>query len=100
MQMSRTAISLKHSTITSRLGMLHSKWTPQERRRRAMEGRRKAAHFLRMIRVPQEPEIWATGSLMAIDLHRLGRELAAKSCWSGTSTESSESDTARLSSGF
>ena len=97
--MPRTVTSPKQSTVTSRLRVLHSKWTPQDRRRRAVEGRRKAANLLYVIKVPQEPEIWATGSLMAIDLHRLEREFAGEPSRSGRPSELSERDAARLSNG-
>ena len=91
--------SPKQSTITSRLRMLHSKWTPQDRRRRAVEGRRKAVSLIRLIKAPQEPEIWATGSLMEIDLQRLEREFVSKPSCSGDPSELSQRGAARLSNG-
>jgi len=89
-----TVTAPKQSTITSRLRMLHGKWTPQDRRRRAVKGRRKAA-----ISAPCEPEIWATGSLMAIDLQRLEQEFVGKPSSSGSPNELSERGEARLSHG-
>ena len=100
MHMHVTVTSPKQSTITSRVRMLHKKWTPQDRRRRAVEGGRKAANLIRMIRAPQEPEIWATGSLMEIDLQRLEREFVGKPLSSGSPSELSERGEACLSSRY
>jgi len=55
--------------------------------------------LIRTIKDPQEPEIWATGSLMEIDLQRLKREFVGKPSWIGSPSELSQRDAARLSSG-
>ena len=89
----------KQSSITSLLRMLHGTCTPQDLRRQAVEGGRKGANLTRMIRAPQEPEIWATGSLMAIDLQRLEREFVGKPSSNGSPNELSERGAARLSNG-
>ena len=94
-----TVTAPKQSTITSRLRMLHSKWTPQDRRRWAVKGRLKAVSLIRMIKAPQEPEIWATGSLMAIDLQRLEREFIGKPLSSGSPSELSRRGEVHLPNG-
>ena len=94
-----TVTAPKQSIIASLLRMLHGTCTPQDLRRQAVEGGQKGANLTRMIRAPQEPEIWAAGSLMAIDLQRLERELVGKPSSSGSPSELSRRGEVHLPNG-
>ncbi len=51
---------------------IQSRWSPQERRQRAAEGRRRIQEFLQMVgETPAADEIWAVGALANDDLERL-----------------------------
>jgi len=68
------AAALLNSKIAVRPGMreIQAQWSPQERRQRAAEGRRRMQEFFRLVEEPSaETEIWAVGSLGDDDLQRL-----------------------------
>jgi hypothetical protein len=70
---------------------------PQDRQQPG-EAAQRPAHLLHMSSFRRETEIWATGSLMAIDLQRLEREFAADAPTGNTQNQYSKSGGARLSS--
>ena len=66
--------ALLNSKIAIRPGMreIQAQWSPQERRQRAAEGRRRLQEFLRLVEEPSaETEIWAVGAPCDDDLPRL-----------------------------
>jgi hypothetical protein len=56
---------------------IRARWSAQERKERAAEGRRRIQQFLRLLdersEEAEEPELWAVGALADCDLQRLGR---------------------------
>jgi hypothetical protein len=66
--------AFSNSKIDLRPGMreIQAGWSPQERRARAIEGRRRMQELFRMVeRASTDPEIWAVGALADDDLQRL-----------------------------
>jgi hypothetical protein len=62
--MSKTNPALHHSRILQRVSETRASWSPQERRRRAADGRRRRLELLAMIRASQleSDELWAVGA--------------------------------------
>ena len=72
--MDATGLSGK-AKILCRVRNVRDSWSPSERRRRAVKGRRKFKQFVRLIADPiVEGEIWAAGALTSVDFERLARE--------------------------
>ena len=70
--MIRTVSSADAPLADSCLDQIQSRWSPEVRRQRETEGRRRARDFVRdFLASPAEPEIWAVGSLGQDDLQRL-----------------------------
>ena len=64
--------NIRKSHVQSRQSRIQSGWSPDERRDRAKEGRRRTAEFLTLIGSPPgEPDLWAVGALACDDLRRL-----------------------------
>jgi len=58
--------------VSRRARDVRDSWTPHERRRRKMEGRRRSEQFVRLISPPSnDHEIWAAGALTVADFERL-----------------------------
>ena len=61
--------------ILRRVRNVRDSWSLGERRRRAVEGRRRLERFVRLFSDPTvDREIWAAGALTAVDFERLARE--------------------------
>jgi hypothetical protein len=57
--------------ISRRVRGVRDAWSPHERRRRAIEGRRRFEQFMQLLSNPNDNEIWAAGALTAADLDRI-----------------------------
>lgn len=65
---------IRESDFRSRVRSVQARWTADERKERAAEGRRRTEQFLKFIAPePPETEIWAVGAAMSDDITRLSQ---------------------------
>ena len=70
--MQRSIRNTQRTDLRPKLRDIQSKWSPDQRRRRAETGRRRMNELYRLIiRDEEEPEIWAVGAPAWDDVSRL-----------------------------